>query len=688
MWRRMAVGLLAAALLIGYGLVAQRQTSGNTLAAPTAITANLVVSTSTYLAGAGVDAGAAVEVAPDRTLVYAGKLTAGVNFGLTPISLLNGGSGALLRLNAAGTAVLAVTRIGGSVDDMDLDHAGGAIAVVGDFGLAYLNPAASELLWTRPLGSGTKRVAVANGGKVIALAGKTLSVYDPGGNLLGQWTLPNSRVNDVAIDAASASVYVAGDDNKTLPSNLPVRVVYLYSYSFAGTSKWANYDWPGSQLAGNAADTKYPYLNIGRDGYLYLAASADGGNNMLRSDPHSLSQPAPVVGFDNYNQTSNTSGAINLGFYARYDAADGTIRKAQFVLTRKDDGRGNSFNPLAIAADELGNVYVGGQAAYKLAARDGQQIDGQTLAVYSGYEASVLIVRPDFTAPRLLWTSWTGPGANHNSLVNGVAAGRGIAAMAANSSGGTLLTANALQAAGSNPSSTNPDGFLAVWQAQAPALGPADFYDVPTDSLWYSYVHYLAQNGIVNGTSPGYFSPNANTTRGQFAKMVSLGFALPAYTPTAPSFHDVAASSIFYPYIEAAVQAGIVGGYSQDAQCGGPGTAPCYLPNTSISRVQVVIITVRAKGWPLITPGAASFRDLPPSYQFYREVETAVQRGVINGYTQEAPCGGAGTAPCFLPNNPSTRGQLSKVLYLAITAPTAAAAEAKPSPQSTMEVNY
>ena len=69
---------------------------------------------------------------------------------------------------------------------------------------------------------------------------------------------------------------------------------------------------------------------------------------------------------------------------------------------------------------------------------------------------------------------------------------------------------------------------------------------------------------------------------------------------------------------------------------------------------------------------AYTFEDTPPDSTFFGYVETIVAHGVATGY----PCGNPGE-PCvppsnrgyFRPANNGTRGQLSKMLYLALSYP-------------------
>ncbi len=77
------------------------------------------------------------------------------------------------------------------------------------------------------------------------------------------------------------------------------------------------------------------------------------------------------------------------------------------------------------------------------------------------------------------------------------------------------------------------------------------------------------------------------------------------------------------------------------------------------TNLQVTKIVVLAEGWTLECPQQGHFSDVPHDNSFFCYIETAVSHGIINGY-------GDGT---FLPSNPAFRGQISKIVYLAITQP-------------------
>ena len=213
------------------------------------------------------------------------------------------------------------------------------------------------------------------------------------------------------------------------------------------------------------------------------------------------------------------------------------------------------------------------------------------------------------------------------------------------------------------PSTTVSPSGTVVPSATATSCA-VQFSDV-TDPAAYYYdgVYYLACHGAISGYSDGTFRPFNQTTRGQLAKIVVLGFALPIQTPPANghSFSDVATANVFFPYVETAATAGLVSGYT----CGGLGelcdgaARPYYRPSANVTRGQLAKIVVRAAGWALVSPPVATFSDVPTTNIFYPYVETAACHGILSGYSD-------GT---FRPANPATRGQIAKIITAALTSP-------------------
>jgi len=200
---------------------------------------------------------------------------------------------------------------------------------------------------------------------------------------------------------------------------------------------------------------------------------------------------------------------------------------------------------------------------------------------------------------------------------------------------------------------------------------PIRFSDV-TDPTAYYYqgVYSLACRGVISGYADGTYRPFNQTTRGQMTKIVTLAFNIPLVPPPAldsRTFSDVTPDNVFYQLIETAAAHTIVSRYT----CGGsnPQTGnaePCdstnrpyFRPANFVTRGQLTKIVVIGAGWPLRNPPAATFTDVARTNVFYPFIETAVCHAVISGYND-------GT---FRPNANAFRGQIAKIVYLAVTNP-------------------
>ena len=120
--------------------------------------------------------------------------------------------------------------------------------------------------------------------------------------------------------------------------------------------------------------------------------------------------------------------------------------------------------------------------------------------------------------------------------------------------------------------------------------------------------------------------------------------------------------SPFYTFVETANAHGIISGYN----CGGAGE-PCpgryFRPNVYITRAQISKLIALGMAWTLIHPSTPTFNDVPESYPFFEPIETVYAHGVISGYN----CGPGCLE--FRPAVNATRGQLSKMLWIALTNP-------------------
>jgi plastocyanin len=212
----------------------------------------------------------------------------------------------------------------------------------------------------------------------------------------------------------------------------------------------------------------------------------------------------------------------------------------------------------------------------------------------------------------------------------------------------TTRTPTAVQTAGSTFTpvrSPTSEGSV----TPVPTTCSLGFLDVSPSDYFYAAVRYLYCAGIISGYADGTFRPYSTTTRGQLSKIVTLaeGWRIECSQP--PHFSDVPPGNPFFCYIETAYGHGIISGYAD-------GT---FRPGNNVTRAQLSKIVVQAEGWHTQCSGPGHFSDVPPSDPFYCYIETAYGHGIISGYAD-------GT---FRPGASATRGQISKIIYQAITAP-------------------
>jgi uncharacterized protein YkwD len=198
------------------------------------------------------------------------------------------------------------------------------------------------------------------------------------------------------------------------------------------------------------------------------------------------------------------------------------------------------------------------------------------------------------------------------------------------------------QAQPKNQQQTQPAG-------SQPLECPFSFTDVHNPDYFYGGVGFLFCRGAIGGYSDGSFRPGAPTTRAQFSKMVAVANGWTLINPSQPSFNDVPPTHAFYTYIETAKSRGVVNGYSDGS----------FHPDALVTRGQLAKMLVTSEGWQVLEPPAPRFNDVPPGSPCDGYVEAAVYQGAVNGYADGS----------FRPGLPTTRGQVSKVLYYSNLAP-------------------
>lgn len=405
------------------------------------------------LGGGAGDAANAVDVGADCRIVVGGR------FSTVPgpaVTLAPGGAGTVLRLDPTGRSVVGVTRVAGTVEDLEVRRSTGDIAVATDGGVLLLDAQAAAVRW-RADGAAT-RVAVGDAGTVAALGGTTVRVFGADGAVRSTIRLAGRTVNDVAVDDRSGLVFVTGFSQRGGPCR-QVQIAYVHAYDRQGALRWKAYDFAADGLAGQCADSRGDRVAMGRDGELYFAGETAGGNTVFARDGRDVTRAAPNVSTDKFNQASNT-GPAHLTYLARLDVATGQVKAGSMLLARLDTkgDQGNTIKPGAITADERGNVYVGGVSAYQIADRGRLTMNGRTLKPYAGGDAWILVTTADLRR-RLLWTVWCDGGKGE---VRGVAAHAGVAAVAARVDKPPFYTVDPVQREAAPASGA---GYVATWPA-------------------------------------------------------------------------------------------------------------------------------------------------------------------------------------------------------------------------------
>ncbi|MVO98353.1 S-layer homology domain-containing protein [Paenibacillus lutrae] len=176
-----------------------------------------------------------------------------------------------------------------------------------------------------------------------------------------------------------------------------------------------------------------------------------------------------------------------------------------------------------------------------------------------------------------------------------------------------------------------------------PAQAATSFGDIDK-SFAREAILKLANEGIVDGKGYGSFDPQGNISRQDFAIVLVKALQLDiSAAPAQPTFADVPVIHYAFPYVEAAVKAGLIQGQ-------GSGT---FGNGQNLSRQDMAIIFVRALG--IDTTGKAAdlkFSDAASIADYAKDaVGAAVELGLLVGYENGA----------FNPKGNATREQVASV---------------------------
>lgn len=173
----------------------------------------------------------------------------------------------------------------------------------------------------------------------------------------------------------------------------------------------------------------------------------------------------------------------------------------------------------------------------------------------------------------------------------------------------------------------------------------AEFTDVDSNAWYADSVNYMIQNGYMNGVSDTEFEPNTSMTRAMFVTVLGRMDGADASAYNKKIFPDVDMGEWYAPYVNWALENGIVTGFD-DLN---------FHPSDEINRAQLSVMLKRyieSKGYQIAdNPGAYdSYIDENSIPQWSKDGADFVRRtGIINGDAYGA----------FMPLTTATRAQIA-----------------------------
>ncbi len=172
------------------------------------------------------------------------------------------------------------------------------------------------------------------------------------------------------------------------------------------------------------------------------------------------------------------------------------------------------------------------------------------------------------------------------------------------------------------------------------------FVDVkPTD--WFAdEVQYVANEGLMNGTSADVFTPNGTLTRAQIVTILYRAAGEPAVEEKA-SFSDVAEGEWYSDAIAWAKDNKVVDGYPEGV----------FKPLNPVTREQIATILYRYENSPKAEGDLSKYPDADTISIYAEDAMTwAVGEGLINGIASE------GKDTILAPRNNATRAQFAAII--------------------------
>ena len=147
------------------------------------------------------------------------------------------------------------------------------------------------------------------------------------------------------------------------------------------------------------------------------------------------------------------------------------------------------------------------------------------------------------------------------------------------------------------------------------------FTDIDQSAWYHDGVHYMIENGMMNGVGNGMFEPNGSVTRAMLVTILYRQAGSPKVTGDNP-FEDVAAGKYYTDAVIWAFQNGIVNGT----------TPTTFEPEEPVTREQIATILYRREGAPEVKQDLSAFVDTDQVSSYaHAAMQWAVAKGVIKG---------------------------------------------------------
>ncbi|HYO49710.1 MAG TPA: SBBP repeat-containing protein [Chloroflexia bacterium] len=517
---------------------------------------------STYLGGSGRDEGWGIAVDSEQNAYITG-ITGSPDFPTaSPLQASMAGveDAFVTRVNAAGSALIYSTYLGGSLRDgalgIALDRDGNAYLAGGSISTDFPTTASAFQPTNHDGNHDAIVVKVSHdGGQLV------YSTYLGGSGGDQGWAIAVSSAGDAALTG-----YTGSTDFPTLNPLQPA--------NGGNTDSFAT-------LLNNQGSGLVYSTYLGGNGHY------DGGYGVA-ADAHGNFYFAGLTSstdFPTVNALQSTSNGSDDAFISKINAGGASFGYSTYL-----GGSGNDYG-YGLALDPFGNAVIAGQAT----SQDFPTADAFQPANAGGLDVVVFKI-----VERCVISFTDVPqGSTFYDDIHCMACRGNVQGYA----DGTF-----------RPNSSVTRGQLAKMVSNAAGLGETHanqtFEDVPPGSAFHPFIERLASRGIIGGYPCGeanepcvapenrpYFRPNTDVTRAQTSKIVSIAASVAAPPLGSQTFEDVPLTYPFYEWIEGMAIGGIIAGHpcgGEGEPCIAPLNRPYYRPAANVTRGQSATIVAHS----------------------------------------------------------------------------------------------